>query len=104
MNHCIFPCYNCKSRYCSSYDDKLDRLAQRFESQIKEGLNWIDIDFEEDDEVGKRALQTIIEFLKLKGFKFSTPSYKTWIVYTDTGDPCTDCGYHAGTLYFKRPK
>lgn len=104
MHHCVIPCYNCKSRYCSSYDDKLDRLAMHFERQIKEGFDFVDIDFEEDDETGKRALQTIIEVLESNGFTFSTPSYKKWIVYTDTGEPRTDCGYYTGTLYFKRPK
>lgn len=97
-------CYDCPYRHCRFEDEKYDKLKRRTEDHIKDGLYWIDIDFERADEVSQRAFARYRKWLEAeKGCVGREPSYKKWISYNEyTREPATGCGYHTGTFYFHK--
>lgn len=97
-------CYACLHRYCQCEDEKYEKLKNRAKDNITEGLYWIDIDFEADDNIAKRAFDRFRKWLETEGFVGRDPSYKKWIVNNDENKPATDCGYHTGTFYFHKIK
>ena len=99
-------CYDCEYRYCSLEEMKYTKLKRRASEHISEGLFWIDIDFERDDEVSLRAFERFKKWMRSMGYKVGEPSYKTWIEYREdaSNEPVIDCGYHTGTAYFHKIK
>ena len=97
-------CVNCPYLHCIYEEDLYQRLVWYTKQQVERwGLHWIDIWFEEDDVVARRAFERYRKWLKKYGFEGNEPTYKTWIVhnFTDQSKPVVECGCHTGTFYFK---
>lgn len=99
-------CYDCPHRYCQYEDEKYKKLKNRAKDHMNEGLYWIDIDFEPDDAIAKRAFDRFRKWLEAEGFVGRDPSYKKWIGSNVEDGPNKPVGrsYHTGTFYFHKIK
>lgn len=97
-------CVACPYLHCIYEEDLFQRLVRYTKNQVERwGLHWIDIWFEEEDAVARRAFERYRKWLRDYGFEGNEPTYKKWIVHniTDPSKPVVECGCHSGTFYFK---
>lgn len=93
-------CYDCPHRYCQHEDEKYQKLINYATYQIEDGLQFMDIDFEYNDEVALRAFVRFRDWLLERGYMGRKPSFKKWIAWQSDGKPAVDWGYHCGKFYF----
>lgn len=106
---CEGVCYDCPNKYSTTHCGNEDMKYNVIINDIKSAINmfgdkkfWMSVDWDENDEVAMRAWKKVEKWLKDRGYKCGSMTYRKFIVYSTDGKPVVSCGHHTGTVYIRK--